>query len=573
MLPALLDPNCSSPGEREIYKLLKEGEGTDDWIVLHSLDIANHRRQISGEADFVVLIPNKGVLVVEVKSHHKIERRDGVWYYGHNKKPDPRGPFKQASEAMHSLRQRLVQRFSSFSDIPFWSAVILPSVDFSKESGEWHSWQVIDVGAYRNRPLCNLLSGILDKARDFLTKKKTANWFDPTSDKPTEEDCRIIAEFMRPDFEYYESPSARVAKREEELKKYTTDQFVAIDAMQSNDRVIFEGPAGTGKTLLAIETARRECNRNRKTLLLCYNRLLGEWLKKEIEEGQPGIECSTLHRYMLDVAGIELSSEEKSSTFWTDEVPMRASEILLESGPTFDELIIDEAQDILWHDNYLDVLDLSLKGGLEGGRWKFFGDFERQAIYGGTFEDIKNHVQARSGPYPIYSLRSNCRNTPSIATIVHLLGGLDPDYSRVLRPYDGIEPELRFYESNSDQQAILVQKLNQLYKEGFKGDDIIVLSSRADECVAKSIEDIPWKNRLRPLHQAKGGHIGYSTIHVFKGMEKAAVIVTDIDQIVGAETEALFYTAITRALHRLKILAHEATKAEIMGMISKPKVN
>jgi hypothetical protein len=43
-------------------------------------------------------------------------------------------------------------------------------------------------------------------------------------------------------------------------------------------------------------------------------------------------------------------------------------------------LVIDEAQDLL-EDEYLDVLDLLVKGGLAGGRWAFFGDFERQAIY------------------------------------------------------------------------------------------------------------------------------------------------------------------------------------------------
>ena len=44
---------------------------------------------------------------------------------------------------------------------------------------------------------------------------------------------------------------------------------------------------------------------------------------------------------------------------------------------------------------------------------------------------------------PVYSLRNNCRNTPRVATLVRLLSHLEPDYSRVLRPDDGIEPDLR----------------------------------------------------------------------------------------------------------------------------------
>ena len=46
----------------------------------------------------------------------------------------------------------------------------------------------------------------------------------------------------------------------------------------------------------------------------------------------------------------------------------------------YDEIVLDEAQDVLRR-SYLDALDLSLRGGLEGGHWRFFGDFTWQRIY------------------------------------------------------------------------------------------------------------------------------------------------------------------------------------------------
>ena len=41
-----------SPGEREIFASLKNDEKINSWTILHSLDLANHARQVSGEADF-----------------------------------------------------------------------------------------------------------------------------------------------------------------------------------------------------------------------------------------------------------------------------------------------------------------------------------------------------------------------------------------------------------------------------------------------------------------------------------------------------------------------------------------
>lgn len=43
--------------------------GLEHWTVLHSLGIAQHERQVEGEADFVIVAPDAGLLVIEVKSH------------------------------------------------------------------------------------------------------------------------------------------------------------------------------------------------------------------------------------------------------------------------------------------------------------------------------------------------------------------------------------------------------------------------------------------------------------------------------------------------------------------------
>jgi superfamily I DNA/RNA helicase len=338
--------------------------------------------------------------------------------------------------------------------------------------------------------------------------------------------------------------------------------------MEDNPRVAFAGPAGTGKTLLAIEAARRGRAAGRRVLLLCYNNLLGRWLEDQTGRLRPEVQAGTFHRHILRVAGVR-PPESASNHFWETELPAKATDKLLEDPAgrfLFDELIIDEAQDLL-RDDYLDFLDLSLKGGLASGRWRLFGDFEKQAIYSSATVPLGEFLRDRAAFAPTYGLRINCRNTPRIATYVRLLGRLDPDYARVRRPDDGTEPELIYYRDAGDQQSLVVGALERMYAEGFHGHQIMLLSPKADGAVATKLTLAPWKDRIKPFLELEPGFVGYTSIHQFKGLEACAVIVTDVEQISTAEAAALFYVAITRALHRLIILVDHRAKEQVRSAL------
>lgn len=154
MIPPEVYGDCARRGEKELFLRLRDAPETRDWIVLHSLDIANHRKQVQGEIDFVVIVPSKGVLCVEVKACQQVHRHAGKWSYGaKDTQGDLRGPFKQASEGMHSLRSRIIARRPDLSRVIFWSAVVFTHCDFRAQSEEWHPWQVIDSQLFRSRPI------------------------------------------------------------------------------------------------------------------------------------------------------------------------------------------------------------------------------------------------------------------------------------------------------------------------------------------------------------------------------------------------------------------------------------
>lgn len=570
MIPAAIHHQRASGGEREVFRRLRDDPTTAGWVVLHSLDIANHVRQVSGEADFVVIVPHLGVLCLEIKGCSRLRRADGKWYYGNDPDPDARGPFRQASEAMHSMRKRLVRADPSLSRVVFWSAVVFPYVTFNAASGEWHDWQVIDRQSFTARPLGASLRSALERARAHISASVTGGWFDPGLALPSAQQCERIASLLRADFEFIESSKTRGDRLDRELKHYTAEQYLALDALENNPRIAFTGLAGTGKTLLAVEAARRGRAAGRRILFLCFNRLLGKWLESQTSALQPEVVTRTLHRHMLKVAGTSLPATPRDG-FWEEELPLLAMEKLVDDageGNIFDELIIDEAQDVM-RPSYLDFLDLSLRGGLASGRWRMFGDFEKQNIYGTAGTSLEEALRERAGAVPVYSLQVNCRNPPRIAETAQLLGGLEARYARVLRPDNRLEPKINYYHDEASQQALLVDALQDLWREGYRAGDIIVLSTRSDAASAASMVNVsPWKERLRPAHLAGSGHIPYSSVHAFKGMEAAAVIVTDINTISGAAPASLFYVAVTRAVDKLVMLAHDAARNEVIAALS-----
>jgi hypothetical protein len=319
--------------------------------------------------------------------------------------------------------------------------------------------------------------------------------------------------------------------------------------MQDNQAALFTGPAGSGKTLLAMEAARREAAQGRTGRLLCFNRLLGHRLKADVA-GVSGLVTGTLHQELLRISGARVP-EDAGSKFWEETLPELAGDVLLEAdGVGEDFLIVDEIQDIA-RPAFLDVLDFLVKGGLSRGRLLLFGDFERQAIF--ETGDGRALLRSRVPGLAAHRLTWNCRNLPRIGHLVNDFSGLDPGYTRFRRQDDGANPSFLPYTSGGDQTTQLAQAVSTLRGEGFALDEITVLSPLSSGSAAQVATD-RWLRQV--LRAATGdvplpGQVQYCTIHAFKGLESPAVIVTDLDRSLVPNFESLLYTGLTRATDRL----------------------
>ena len=464
---------------------------------------------------------------------------------------------------------------------------------------------MIDRRALQAQPIARLISNVLGHARERLVERSVP-WFHPERGEPTRQQCDALAGLLRPDFEFFESPKSRLLRAEEEVRHYTEEQFEALDAIDLNPRIVFDGPAGTGKTLLAIEAARRAVSRGRRVLLLCFNRPLGRWLQEEAGDLGRGVTARTLHEHLRALADIAPTREQRCrQEFWQEELPTLALEALLEREGKrnfYDEIVLDEAQDVLRR-SYLEVLDLSLNGGLAGGHWRFFGDFTWQRIYDPDAltvdEFLEPPAEARAAGAELISaarcaLRINCRNTPRVAALAVACGHVQPGYKRVRRPDDEVEPEVLWYADGDEQLELLRSVLTDLRGQGFAGPRVAVISPHGNEgCAAAQLTEQPWPDRLAPLVREPGDETGeaeadgdwltscipsdldavnlhsrritYSSIYRYKGLEAPAVVITDVDALDTPAQRSLLYVGCTRALQRLVILADEKVREQLQG--------
>lgn len=570
MMPLHISDDNPSPAEREIFDEF-ENACSDDWTVLHSLDVARRwKNRPFGEADFVVLVPGAGVLCLEAKTYVYRDAH-GMWQYEPNGHATEKSPFDQANGAMWAIMEWL--RGRGAEPVLAAAAVVVPDMDVRIDSGaygggqiEWCDWQLIDRQRYRSRSLEQHVLDCLDAQRKTLSHPPP----------PMSRDQAVrITRMLRAEVECYESPRARIERQTEEAKRYTDEQFQVLDLVGGNQRLVVDGLAGTGKTLLAIECARRAVGEGKRVLLACFNSMLGEWLRQET--GPLGEQCvaRTLHAYMREVTGQTGAPPVDDEHYWDVTLPLRAVEALTDpsvNAPVFDMVVLDEAQDILGNEAYLDVIDAALAQGLGQGRWVFLGDFAKQAIYIPFAGAPNEALSTRIGHQPaLVRLDKNCRNTPRVAHAAGSIAafGEGEGYGRVLRDDDGREPDVLFYGGAKTREKRLIEALDMLVDEGFKPGEIAVLSRRSvRSCTAARIETPPWRDRLRPFEESAGTHTGYDSIYRFKGREAQAVVLCDIDALeewrdgtTEGDVRSLLYVGATRSLGRVVFVAHESWRA------------
>ena len=568
MIPDWFDEATQSNAERKVFRLLKHAPNSDNWTVLHSLGLTRRQDKPYGEIDFVVMIPQQGVFCLEVKGGD-IRCREGEWQTQGREgiATMKRSPFLQAREGMFALRAAILAKAppSLSTDVVFGYAVVMPDGNFSAGSPEWESWQVIDRDTLAE-PISQALQRLAIEQRKLVGVRSAGA-------EPTVTTVAKFRQILRPDFEGIVTRGTQIADTEERLLRLTEEQFTALDLLSDNDRCLFEGAAGTGKTMLALEYARRSAAGGARTLLVCFNRFLGDWLERRTAEIQigPNLIAGRWFKILRDLIinsplAPDFVEQERlgGTSLFEDAYPLFGRMAVEEAALPFDVVVMDEAQDLL-KPGIINVLDAWLKNGIKDGRWAVFADFHRQAIFdNSTGEQMRRLLKAASPGFARGTLRQNCRNTVRIGEVTSLLSGFEsPPYR--LGQVEGVAVDERWFDSPETQCEEFTAALHGLLAGGVKASDIVVLSRTKLEnsCISTinggddfriidAAAITPIRSRV-PL-------IRFATVQAFKGMESPVIIFCDVNEITDAGPQAILYVGMSRARSQLVILLHERNR-------------
>ena len=577
MIPAQIESKGISAAERRVFGLLRNDPATQNWIVLHSLGLSRRMHGPYGEIDFVVIIPTEGIICLEVKGG-RVSCQDGIWRtmnrYG-NVAELKKSPFMQARDGMFALRKSIIRNFgegSSESRCPIGCAVAFTDVSCPPLTPEFERSDVIDFDDLRSP----ISKSILRVARRRLRELRRHL----AGQRVTPSVAKAIKSFLRPNFEMVVARNVTIDRTESRLVSLTEEQYTRLDELEANPRCLFEGAAGTGKTLLALEYARRAACAGSRVLLVCFNRLLGEWLREQIEDMD--VTAGTWHavarRLILKSSVMEeFVCKEREAVqhgdfrrLFNELYPLYGGIALEEMDAPFDVVVIDEAQDLVdWHT--LDFLNLAMRGGFAGGHWAIFGDFTRQALYGDTVNPIV--VLSRYSEHFVRAkLTLNCRNSRRIAEETTILSGFEKT-PFTLGGEMGLPVEHRYWRTNSDLLAALKKVLERLVSENIPIANVVILSQRRLENSAlagfKNISRFPIVDCSQGMVGASPSDLKYSTIHSFKGLESQVVIVVDIDTVEGEKSHSLLYVAMSRARSLLVLMINEHARNAVQSRIRK----
>ena len=404
MFPEHLPADVESPAERRLYELF-ERSLPKDFTVFHGvrwLSGCRGRDPQDGEADFVLAHPRLGVLVLEVKGGTiGRDASTGIWRSRDQAGRDNqiKDPFRQVTGSMHAL-------VSKCRDTPstapyryhFGHAVAFPDVSVDS----------LDLGV--EAPAESVLDAA--KLRDPRRAIEDAlRFWNRDQEGPGAQAVDALVRLLAPSYRLEITLRTRIDQEEVVLRELTEQQFQVLHILSAYRRALIEGCAGSGKTMLALEKARRLSQEGFRTLFVCFNRALAGWARDSLSAGSD-VDVHHFHELCAvkaEEAAIPLPDYRPwppPQEFWDHTLPNALFEARERLAPGYDAIIVDEGQD------FRESWWVPLEAWLE--------DEKNGVLY--IFKDDNQSIYAAGGSYPVHwpplRLTINCRNTQKIHKVV-----------------------------------------------------------------------------------------------------------------------------------------------------------
>ncbi|MBP7961440.1 MAG: NERD domain-containing protein [Caldilineaceae bacterium] len=549
-----IDPNTiQNPGERIVAKALVE-QLPSTCVVYHSYPWLRPERHDKtgqdvlrpGEADFVIVDPEQGVLVLEVKGGEiAYDPQTHEWFRTRNNK-DFKDPFVQVARNKYALEDR-IEAHSTFSgsgklEITIGYAVVFPDCRYAGTFPAHISPEIlIDADAMRDmkKAISRAYNAWCPVSRDRV---KTIHQYE----------LDAIFESLSPVFQLTPVLWRTIEDQEERIKRLTNDQSRLLEMLRNQDRAAIAGVAGSGKTILALAQAQRFARAGLRTLLVCYNRLLADWLVQQVPtQYQQLITVINYHRLVREMCRITKLPFHASSfdqDFWDFESPelLEQAASMVSDAQLFQAIVVDEGQDFreLW---WIGIEKLFQKAAIKPSFYVFYDP--KQVIY-------QSNISLPAGLGNPFELPTNCRNTREIAAfcaeIVDIPLAVHEDAPVGIKP--------GFIECHRSADVVgVTQKIVQDWclreRGGLAFNQVAILVPSAKTVTwPEKFGNIPLVTDQQAWRDGKG--ILVETHRRFKGLEADAIVLAGIPVPGGNEfySQADHYVASSRAKHMLEIV-------------------
>jgi len=515
---------------------------------------ADSRRGVprDGEADFVIAHPDHGVLVLEVKGGQvEYHGYEGRWVSTDRQgrpRRNSRDPFDQARESCYALGGILfAQRDWRHDRLRLGHAVVLPDISLPAS-------QPLPPEANRNLIVD---AAALDHPVDAMDRA-FAHWRHP--DQPDElglDRLAVMVDLLDGWIVLPEGHSHAAIERR--IVELTSQQMFLLDLLRHRKRALIGGCAGSGKTALAIEKARRLVAEGQRVLLTCFNKPLGEYLAGIAPKGVEALHFHGLCVQLATAAGLDVTAPaELGQDYFDVTLPHLLAEAAQRIPRRYDALLVDEAQD--FRDEYW----LSLC------QWLTDPDESLVYVFYDTHQDL---FTIHDGGLPAafqmlvderpFDLSRNCRSTQAIHRVSMACRGEQPT------PCDAPEGHpVQVIEAGGlrEQQKAVRQLLHQLVNEfDVPPAEIVILTGHKNEPGSAFPSGLKLGNfTLTGADPPPAGQILASTAQRFKGLERRAVIVADVDDDVWPDPRSVMYVACSRAKEHLAIVTPPGLSRELV---------
>jgi Nuclease-related domain/UvrD-like helicase C-terminal domain/AAA domain len=532
-------PRLANAAERRVYQTLLEQLQANDRVI-PGQRVTDHLKD--HEVDFFVAIEGAGIVCLEVKG-------GDVWHDGHTWWQRRRGhehkidPVRQAREACYALREFIEKDDRWTQGRLRWDHVIvLPNAEIADDFAlpECPRWKVID----RNN-----LPTLVDKLKHVLVQQEL--------DRPllTQQGIEQLSTALSGRGLPQRSVVARALANQDAADALTEHQAVILDAIQLLNRVEIRGGAGSGKTFLAVEQARRLSAKGERVALLCYSHGLASYLER--------ITANWRRRHQVAYVGEfhalgmlwgapegpdESLRTEETVQFWEHDLPLQMADLAaqLEPGDRFDSIVVDEAQDFA--DAWWDPLLAALKDDESGGLYVFTDEGQR----------VFNRHGSPPVPLVPLVLDHNLRNTRQIAN------AFQPLVDHPMRFLGGEGPAVKFVPcSRDDAMSAGDDEVELLLEEGWRPEDLALLttgSRHPEQTERQAAGNAAYWDSFWDADQVFYGHV-----LGFKGLERRAVVLVVNEVSAFERSRERLYVGLSRARDQLVVCGDPEFIREVGG--------